>query len=262
MRKTWLTLLKPTGTLWEIGTLDKFIPAWISNYTWHKVGDETNYPFPYFYSCAIEIWAWIKYFTQKTLLGMWSFIHGRVKDHPCYWIGHMVHKLIVHVRNCIHKVLNHCNLVMSYHDDDLGLQWFKFNIEYETSLNSLRTLSRDSRILFKGIQKIPQDLISFLSPLPSFFSFSLHFPAFFTPLFHLTWQQGDLSKSSYGAVWSSASWRKFCPFPLPLLARLPHDPVVPYPCLSHHRCWWFLNFPQFFFTPVPSSTFGWMSCLF
>ena len=41
--------------------MDK-LPAWMNDYVCYKMSDEITYPFPNFYSAAVEVWEWIRTF--------------------------------------------------------------------------------------------------------------------------------------------------------------------------------------------------------
>ena len=43
-------------------------PAWISDHMPSKVRDGITYPFPNFNGCAIEVWEWIRNFTQHFIM--------------------------------------------------------------------------------------------------------------------------------------------------------------------------------------------------
>ena len=54
------------------------MPAWISNYTHHKMWDEITHPFPSFNVATVEVWKWIRNSTH-TFLCVSSLIHARIR---------------------------------------------------------------------------------------------------------------------------------------------------------------------------------------
>ena len=55
------------------------IPAWISNYTHHKVCNKITYPFPCFNCCTVEVWnGWV--ISSHASQGKLLLIHAMIKS--------------------------------------------------------------------------------------------------------------------------------------------------------------------------------------